>query len=163
MSATTPKRSALFLAILMAILGPLQMTGHIHSDNLTSFSEGPSSKTMHNQANSNTIVQLEGNGIQNSDITIDVLDYAPLTDLQMSIKPTVTPTQTGFIWNDNAIWSNADATKNGTVVEQNTSQVVLLEYFGTSTQVCKVGQYQAQLMSVGILILVGLMVVQVVR
>ena len=81
MSATSSRRSALFLAILMAMLGPLQMSNHIPKDDYTSFLESPSSKTMHNQANSNTIVQLEGNGIQNSDITIDVLDYAPLTDL----------------------------------------------------------------------------------
>ena len=33
MSAATSWRSALFLAILMAIIGPLQMSGNIHSDN----------------------------------------------------------------------------------------------------------------------------------
>ena len=34
MSAATSWRSALFLAILMAIIGPLQMSGNIYSNNL---------------------------------------------------------------------------------------------------------------------------------
>ena len=42
------------------------------------------------------VIHLEGNGIQNTEMTIDVLDTSPVTDIQMSIEPSVTPTQMGL-------------------------------------------------------------------
>ena len=71
---------------------------------------------MFSQANNDQVV-LEGNGVQNTDITIDVPDKAPLTDLQMSIAPSVTPTQTGFIWDDDAL-VKCDASNNN-ICKQN--------------------------------------------
>ena len=119
MSAATSWRSALFLAILMAIIGPLQMSGNFYSNGYDSYLNESSLRSMFSQANNNQVIVLEGNGVQNTDITIDVLDTAPLTDLQMSVEPSVTPTQTGFIWDDDTIWSNADASNNNTLVKQN--------------------------------------------
>ena len=37
--------------------------------------------------------------------------------MQLSIEPSTMQTHYGFVWDDDSIWSNSDATKNGTVVE----------------------------------------------
>ena len=62
-------------------------------------------------------IQLVGNGLVNDDFTVEVPSNAPITDMQLSIEPSTMQTHYGFVWDDDSIWSNSDATKNGTVVE----------------------------------------------
>ena len=44
---------------------------------------------------------------------------APITDLQLEVEPAVLQKQYGFTWDSDAIWSNSDANKNGTVTSGN--------------------------------------------
>ena len=115
MSAATSWRSALFLAILMAIIGPLQMSGNIavnsselNERQIVSFSSQGAGQ----------FIELDGEGAVNNDFTIEVPSTSPITDMQLSIEPSVMQTHYGFVWDSDAAWSNPDATKNGTVVER---------------------------------------------
>ena len=117
MSGVSSWRSALFLAILMAIIGPLQMTGNmsIESTPLNHLSETP--QVSFSTTGQTDFIQLTGNGAVNDDFTVEVPSDSPITDLQLSMEPTTMQTHYGFVWDSDNIWSNPDATKNGTVVE----------------------------------------------
>ena len=116
MSAATSWRSALFLAILMAIIGPLQMTGNISVDFAESNRLSDHSKISYSTVGQTDFIQLPGDGMVNDDFTVEVPSNAPITDMQLSIEPSTIQTHYGFVWDDYSIWSNSDATKNGTVV-----------------------------------------------
>ena len=119
MSAATSWRSALFLAILMAIIGPLQMSGNIAA-NSSEFSELAEPNIVNfSMQGAEEFIQLQGDGIVNNDFTVEVPSASPITDMQLSIEPSVMQTHYGFVWDSDAAWSNPDATKNGTVVERN--------------------------------------------
>ena len=118
MSAQSSRRCALFLAILMAFIGPIQMAGHLLPDEATQ-SELSDQKIVHRSlTGSETFIQLPGDNIANTDFTIDVPSDAPITDMQMSLTPSVAQNHYGFVWKSANDWSNSDATNNGTVVEQ---------------------------------------------
>ena len=117
MSAATSWRSALFLAILMAIIGPLQMSGNLTA-NSTNLSELSDSQIVGFSMQGNgQFIALDGDGVVNDDFTIEVPTASPITDMQLSIEPSVMQTHYGFVWDSDTTWSNTDATKNGTVVE----------------------------------------------
>ena len=117
MSAATSWRSALFLAILVAIIGPLQMSGNITA-NSTEFSELAESQIVSfSTQGDEQFIQLDGDDVVNNDFTVEVPSASPITDMQLSIEPSVMQTHYGFVWDSDATWSNADATKNGTIVE----------------------------------------------
>ena len=116
MSASGSWRSALFLAILMILIGPLQMNGEILakqpiSEELTDI-KTPSMTAV----GAETFVGLNGDNQVNTGFTVDVPSMEPITDLQLDIAPTVMQKQYGFTWDSDSIWSNNDAIKNGTVV-----------------------------------------------
>ena len=115
MSAATSWRSALFLAILMAIIGPLQMSGNI-AVNSSELNERPT--VSFSLQGAEQFIELDGDGAVNNDFTIEVPSTSPITDMQLSIEPSVMQTHYGFVWDSDAAWSNPDATKNGTVVER---------------------------------------------
>ena len=115
MSAATSWRSALFLAILMAIIGPLQMSGNI-AVNSNELNERPT--VSFSLQGAEQFIELDGDGAVNNDFTIEVPSTSPITDMQLSIEPSVMQTHYGFVWDSDAAWSNPDATKNGTVVER---------------------------------------------
>ena len=118
MSAQSSRRCALFLAILMAFIGPMQMAGHL-LPNQTVQSELSDQKVVHRSlTGSETFVQLPGDNIANTDFTIDVPSDAPITDMQMSLTPSVAQNHYGFVWKSGNDWSNSDATNNGTVVDK---------------------------------------------
>lgn len=72
MSAVTTWRSALFLAILMAIMGPLQMSGNL-SANSADIEVLKESKTIsHSSIGSAEFLGLLGDGIANNAFTVDV-------------------------------------------------------------------------------------------
>ena len=116
MSAATSWRSALFLAVLMAIIGPLQMTGNITADSAEFTTLLEADKIRFSTVGQSDFIQLPGDGAVNDDFTVEVPSNSPITDMQLSIEPSTMQTHSGFVWDDDTIWSNADATKNGTVV-----------------------------------------------
>ena len=96
MSAVTTWRSALFLAILMAIMGPLQMTGNL-SANSAEIEVLKESKTIsHSSTGSTEFLGLLGDDIANKAFTVDVPSDAPITDLQLTIEPSAMQTHYGF-------------------------------------------------------------------
>ncbi len=118
MSAATSWRSAVFLAILMAIIGPLQMSGNI-AVNFSDFNELNEQQTVSlSLQGAKQFIELDGDGAVNNDFTINVPSDSPITDMQLSIEPSVMQTQYGFLWDSDTAWSSPDATKNGTVVER---------------------------------------------
>ena len=119
MSAATSWRSALFLAILMAIIGPLQMTGNISANSAEFTTLAEENTVKFSTIGNDEFIQLIGDGTVNNDFTVEVPSTSPISDMQLSIEPSVMQTHYGFVWDSDLIWSNADATKNGTVVEVN--------------------------------------------
>ena len=117
MSAASSWRSALFLAVLMAIIGPLQMTGNISADSAEFTTLPQADKIRFSSVGQADFIQLAGDDAVNDDFTVEVPSNSPITDMQLSIEPSTMQTHYGFVWDDDTIWSNADATKNGTVVE----------------------------------------------
>ena len=84
MSAATSWRSALFLAILMAIIGPLQMSGNIavnsselNERQIVSFSSQGAGQ----------FIELDGEGAVNNDFTIEVPSNSPITDCLLYTSP----------------------------------------------------------------------------
>ena len=101
----------------MAIIGPLQMTGNITADSAEFTTLPEADKIRFSTVGQSDFIQLAGDGAVNDDFTVEVPSDSPITDMQLSIEPSTMQTHYGFVWDDDTIWSNADATKNGTVVE----------------------------------------------
>ena len=116
MSGSGSWRSALFLAIIMIIIGPLQM----NANNLANQPIIPNLEDLESPrftpVGAETFINLPGDDQSYNGFTVDVPSNAPITDLQLEVEPAVLQKQYGFTWDSNAIWSNSDATKNGTVV-----------------------------------------------
>jgi len=49
----------------------------------------------------------------NTMFTLDLPDNEPLVTAEMQFTPRVLPTQSGFTWNSDSIWSHPDAISNG--------------------------------------------------
>ena len=147
MSAVTTWRSALFLAILMAIMGPLQMTGNL-SVNSADIEVLKESKTIsHSSTGSAEFLGLLGDDIANNAFTVDVPSDAPITDLQLTIEPSAMQTHYGFTWEGELAWDVPDSTMNGTVVEIGSLTGQLQGHFGILILDSKVGQFQIQPLS----------------
>ena len=116
MSARGSWRSALFLAILMVLIGPLQMNGEILVKQPISEELEDIQAPSFTDVGAETFVGLLGDNQVNTGFTVDVPSMEPITDLQLDIAPAVMQKQYGFTWDSDQIWSNNDATKNGTVV-----------------------------------------------
>ena len=112
MSARGSWRSALFLAILMVLIGPLQMNGEILVNQPISQELEDIQSPSLTDLGAETFVGLLGDNQVNTGFTVDVPSMEPITDLQLDIAPAVMQKQYGFTWDSNQIWSNNDATKN---------------------------------------------------
>lgn len=117
MSASSSWRSALFLAMLMILIGPLQMNANMASDEAFSTDFEDLEHPNFTAVGADTFINMPGNDQPYTGFTVDVPSSAPITDLQLDVKPAVLQKQYGFTWDSNSIWSNSDASKNGTVVE----------------------------------------------
>lgn len=117
MSAVTTWRSALFLAILMAIIGPLQMTGNLSASSVEIDSLKDSKTISHSSIGNAEFLGLLSDNVANKAFTVDVPSDSPITDLQLTVEPSAMQTHYGFNWQGDISWSNSDASKNGTVVE----------------------------------------------
>ena len=110
MSARGSWRSALFLAILMVLIGPLQMNGEILVNQPISQELEDIQAPSLTDVGAETFVGLLGDNQVNTGFTVDVPSMEPITDLQLDIAPAVMQKQYGFTWDSDQIWSNNDAT-----------------------------------------------------
>ena len=116
MSGSGSWRSALFLAILMVLIGPLQMNANNLANQPIDLNLEDTQSPNFTAVGAETFINLPGNDQSYNGFTVDVPSEAPITDLQLEVEPAVLQKHYGFTWDSNAIWSNSDATKNGTVV-----------------------------------------------
>tara|TARA_B100001093_G_scaffold225681_2_gene216252 strand:- start:2880 stop:7976 length:5097 start_codon:yes stop_codon:yes gene_type:complete len=65
-------------------------------------------------AGDSAIVQLPGSGLYSNSFSVEVPSNAPITDVHLSMEPSVDPTHQGFVWDDNSVWSHSSAINNGT-------------------------------------------------
>jgi hypothetical protein len=65
------------------------------------------------------ILQLPGSGSYSDSLTIEVPSNAPVTDIHLSMKPSIDATHQGFVWSDDSIWSHSSSTNNGTFGQNN--------------------------------------------
>ena len=116
MSGSGSWRSALFLAVIMIIIGPLQMNANNIVNQPLSLDLEDSDSPNFTAVGYEDFINLPGNDQSYNGFTVDVPSSAPITDLQLEVEPSVLQKQYGFTWDSDAIWSNSDASKNGTVV-----------------------------------------------
>ena len=119
MTGSTARRSALFLSLLMLVGGPLgtfMISNDFNED--SSFLE-PATTPLYAGAGDDAVVQLSGNSVYDEAFTVDVPSESPVTDIHLSMKPSVDQTQHGFEWTDASIWSHSSSVLNGTFVENN--------------------------------------------
>ncbi|MBT4924744.1 MAG: hypothetical protein HON16_03200, partial [Euryarchaeota archaeon] len=119
MSGSGSWRSALFLAVIMIIIGPLQMSANDITNQPISVDLEDIEIPNFTSVGAETIISLPGDGQSFNGFTVDVPSSAPITDLQLEVEPAVLQKQYGFTWDSDAIWSNSDANKNGTVTSGN--------------------------------------------
>ena len=107
-------RKAILLALLMLFSGSLQivLTQNPSSpfDSILSDEDSP----LLAGAGDSAIVQLPGSGLYSNSFSVEVPSNAPITDVHLSMEPSVDPTHQGFVWDDNSVWSHSSAINNGT-------------------------------------------------
>ena len=113
MAARSGLKTALFLGVLMVLGGPLQtmMTDGIEAPQTSVLLEQNAHAAI--EGESGTFL-LPGNNAIATSFTLDVPSSSPVTNVHMAMEPTVQPTQTGFVWDDNSVWSASSAVHNGT-------------------------------------------------
>ena len=118
MTGSSSRRGALLLTLLMLFGGPLQSMltegvsvpsnpGHLEDEAAALFAGTGDA----------AIIQLSGSGSYTDSFTIEVPSNDPVTDIHLSLKPSVDVTQQGFVWDDNTVWSHSSSTSNGTFVQ----------------------------------------------
>ena len=113
MAAKSGLNTALFLCVLMVLGGPLQTM-------MTDGMEAPHTPVLFEQ-NAHAAIEgesgtflLPGNNAIATSFTLDVPSNSPITNVHLAMEPSVQPTQTGFVWEDNSVWSASSAVHNGT-------------------------------------------------
>lgn len=115
MSGSSPRRGALLLALLMLFGGPIQtMMTDIASSPFDSNVLSDEDSILFAGAGDDAIIQLSGSGLYSDSFTVEVPSNAPVTDVHLSMKPSVDATHQGFVWDDNTVWSHSSAINNGT-------------------------------------------------
>tara|TARA_B100001093_G_scaffold177219_1_gene169868 strand:- start:4957 stop:10080 length:5124 start_codon:yes stop_codon:yes gene_type:complete len=118
MAGGSSARKAVLLALLMVFGGPLQSM--ISSENPASEPISvllPTSDIRSVGSGENAVVILPGANSYSTDFEIDVSSNAPVTDIHLSLEPSVELTQQGFTWNDSTVWAHSSAVNNGTFGE----------------------------------------------
>ena len=120
MTGSSSRRGALILALLMLFGGSLQtmVTNGTSSSSTPVFLEDDEA-ILFAGTGDDAIIQLSGSGSYSDSFTVEVPSNAPVTDIHLSMKPSVDATQQGFVWDDGTIWSHSSATNNGTFVQNN--------------------------------------------
>ena len=113
------RRKAILLALLMLFSGSLQIM-------LTQNPSSPFESILSDEdsplfagAGDSAIVQLPGSGLYSNSFSVEVPSNAPITDVHLTMEPSVNPTHQGFVWDDNSVWSHSSATNNGTFGQNN--------------------------------------------
>ena len=119
MSGSSPRRKAMLLALLMLFSGSLQtmLTQSTSSSSPTDLLDEQT--VLFAGAGDDMILQLEGSGSYSNSFTVEVPSNAPVSDVHLSMKPSVDATHQGFVWDDNTVWSHSSATNNGTFGQNN--------------------------------------------
>ena len=119
MSGSSSRRKAMLLALLMLFSGSLQTM-------LTQNTSPSSSSVLFDDetplfagAGDDAIIQLSGSGLYSNSFSVEVPSNAPITDVHLSMKPSVDATHQGFVWDDNTVWSHSSAINNGTFGQNN--------------------------------------------
>ena len=113
MAGASGLKTALFLGVLMVLGGPLNSMVMHHEDapeHIELFDHVVAQAI----AGEHSTFLLPGNDVASTSFTLDVPSDAPITNVHLSMEPSVQPTQTGFTWDSNAIWSASTAVHNGT-------------------------------------------------
>ena len=113
MAGASGLKTALFLGVLMVLGGPLN-TMVMHHDDVPEHIELSDHIVAQAIAGENSTFLLPGNDVASTSFTLDVPSDAPITNVHLSMEPSVQPTQTGFTWDSNAVWSASSAVHNGT-------------------------------------------------
>lgn len=113
MAGASGLKTALFLGVLMVLGGPLN-TMVMHHDDAPEHIELSDHIVAQAIAGENSTFLLPGNDVASTSFTLDVPSDAPITNVHLSMEPSVQPTQTGFTWDSNAVWSASSAVHNGT-------------------------------------------------
>jgi hypothetical protein len=113
MAGSSRLKTALFLGVLMLLGGPF---GAVFSNGW----EAPSPSVLKENAvehaigGENASFLLAGDDRVSTSFTVDVPSDAPVTNIHLTMEPSVQPTQTGFVWDDSSAWSATTAVHNGT-------------------------------------------------
>ncbi|MBT5390739.1 MAG: hypothetical protein HOL22_00120 [Euryarchaeota archaeon] len=120
MTGSSSRRGALLLTLLMLFGGPLQtmLSEPSSVTEMPTFLEDEETILLAGTGD-DAIIQLSGSGSYSELFTVEVPSNAPVTDIHLSMKPSVDVTQQGFVWDDNTIWSHSSTTNNGTFVLDN--------------------------------------------
>ena len=113
MAGASGLKTALFLGVLMVLGGPLN-TMVMHHDDAPKHIELIDHVVAQAIAGESSTFLLPGNDVESTSFSLDVPSDAPITNVHLSMEPSVQPTQTGFTWDSNAIWSASTAVHNGT-------------------------------------------------
>ena len=113
MAGASGLKTALFLGVLMVLGGPLN-TMVMHHDDAPKHIELIDHVVAQAIAGESSTFLLPGNDVESTSFSLDVPSDAPITNVHLSMEPSVQPTQTGFTWDSNAIWSAPTAVHNGT-------------------------------------------------
>ena len=119
MTGSSSRRGALLLSLLMLFGGPLQtmLTDGTSSPPNSVFLEEET--ILFAGVGEDAIIQLPGSGSFSDSFTIEVPSNAPVTDVHLSMKPSVDVNHQGFVWDNDLIWSHSSASNNGTFGQNN--------------------------------------------
>ena len=119
MTGSATRCAALFLSLLMLFGGPLSTLLTSNDSASVDWHLEPSTNILYAGQGDDAVIQLDGNNMFSEAFTVDVPSDAPVTDIHLSMKPSVDQTHQGFKWNDASVWSHSSSILNGTFVENN--------------------------------------------
>ena len=104
---------AILLVVLLLIGGPVQIGLSAQYDGAIAQQSLIDEPTIFPASIGSTqTISLDGSTV-NDAFEVEVLSTEPLVDIKLNISPAVQVTQTAYIWDDNSIWSHADAQLDG--------------------------------------------------
>ena len=104
---------AILLVVLLLIGGPVQIGLSAQYDGTIAQQSLIDEPTIFPAATGSTqTISLDGSTV-NAAFEVEVLSEEPLVDIKLNLSPAVQVTQSSYIWDDNNIWSHADAQLDG--------------------------------------------------
>lgn len=117
MSAGYRLKLLCFLILFLMLTGPLSTFLASTANTDTSGELGESSVSLASGGDPASQLFLDGSGLYNEELTLDVPASQPVTDVHLSMSPGIEPSSNGLMWSGTSAWGHSDAVSDGATID----------------------------------------------